>query len=642
MNFANPISVRVERSLESTLTTNERLIIAWQLGSSLLAGCLLLAGALLRRVAVPEQAPLADVCQGLAAVVVSLPVWWRAAIGLVTANPGAQSAQLVALASLAAIAFGDMLTATLVPLVMSLGHFLEERGILGAQAAIDGLHTIQARSAALLTPNGEREVRPADLKFGDTVIIRPGDVIPADGAVLTGASAIDQSSITGESAPEEVVEGSKVFAGTINLTGLLHVTVTQVGAQSEIGKVLGLLRGAEQSKTPVLKLIERYAGYLMLLVLTVAGLTLFLTRDASRFIAVLVVGCPGAFILAGPTAMIASLSAASRLGILIKNSRFLESLSDVDTVILDKTGTVTLGQLEVSAINPAEPFTTEDVLRGAARCAAGSKHPICRAVVRAAKSEEISLEQQAGLTEEFSGRGVRWQSNEDFYLLGRAEWLQETGLEIAGVPGHSGSIVWLSHSIGGEHRVVGCILLADTPRPEAAVAINQLRELGVGRSILLTGDRREVARRVGETLQVGSVVAEVLPDQKLAVVQAEKAEGRTVMVVGDGVNDALALAAGDVGIAMGAMGSDIALQSADIVLMANDLKRLPQSIVLARKTRSVIHQNVLAGAAISFFMLFIASVGWVSPLGGAILHNLGEIFVLFNSARLLRTGTSYV
>ncbi len=632
--LAPAASARLERRLEAVLSRGERLRIGFDLGSALLAGGLLLVAFLFQWFGEPAQRPLVEMFKGVAALIVSAPIFGVALRGIFTGKADDVIEQLVALAVLAALASGEFATAAFVPMILNLGHFLEQRSILGAQAAIDGLHTLQGRTATLLTAEGEREVEPAALRPADVVVVRPGDVLPADGVIRKGTSTVDQSSITGESLAEEVCPGMRLFAGSINLTGMLEVTVTGVGAETALGRVLELLRAAEQSKTPAVRLLERYAGFYVPLMLMSAAVLLFVTRDMSRAVTLLVVACPGTFLLAGPTAMIAALAAASRLGILVKNTKFLEVLADVDTVVLDKTGTVTLGHLDVVAIRPCDGATDAELLRAAAVCAAASRHPVSRAVMRASVKAALPPAEAPRSVEETPGRGVAAIAGDGLCLLGRGDWLRERGLDVPANPDHAGAVVWVAR----DGAVLGCLLLADLPRPEAARAVAELRELGLSRVILLTGDRRQAAVDVARILNIEDVIAEVLPEQKLHAVQAEKSAGRSVMVVGDGVNDALALASGDVGVAMGAMGSDVALRSADVALMTNDLARLPLAIRLSRRTCATINQNLLIGAGSSVVMLSLAALGLVSPIVGAVLHNVGEIYVLFNSARLLGFG----
>ncbi len=638
-HLARPASAHLERTLEVPLTFWERGKITIQLGSAMLAGGLLAVGIAQQRFGPPELSEVADLIVALAACVVAAPIFIAAIRGVLTMDPNSFGDQLVALATLAAMATGSFVTATLIPVIMSLGHFLEERSILGAQAAVEGLSKLHARQATLLTPEGEREVDPQTLRTGDLLLVRPGELIAADGEIVHGNSSVDQSSITGESVPIDVGPEAPAYAGSMNLSGVLRIRVTRTGSHTTLGRVVELLRGAEQSKTPVLKIIEQYAGYYLPLILTVAGVVLFVTRDMSRAVAVLVVGCPGALVLSGPTAMVAALAAASRLGILIKNTRFLESLSDVDTVVLDKTGTVTFGRLEVAAIETFNGYSTREVLRYALMCAQASRHPVSRAIVQAATRQRLQPDGQPLRVEETAGEGIVAECGTSRWLLGRRSWLVAQGVHVPEGPAHDGPIVFLGridNATGSEGTdALGCFLLADRVRPEAKAAIGELRALGLTRCVLLTGDRMGVAEQIGRDLAVDQIVAEVLPEEKLELVCAERAAGHVVMVVGDGVNDALALARSDVGMALGAAASDVALRSADVAIMADDLRRIPLAVRLARRTRTTIHQNVLLGAGTSILFVWLASVGVVAPLLGALLHNVGAALVLFNSARLL-------
>ncbi len=646
-NFANPVSGRMH-DLDVPLTVMERLKIVVQLGSAMLAGGLLIVGLVEWKVF--EMDVVGNIIIAIASLIVSLPIFATAVYGIFTrdADAHAMTEQLVALATLAAMMNQQFVVATLIPIIMNLGHFLEERSILGAQAAIDGLKTLQARNAALLLPDGtEREVEPKDLNVDDVILVRPGDIIAADGDIVEGTSTIDQSSITGESLPEDVTVGKNVFAGTINMTGVLKIRVSKTGEKTAIGRVVELLRDAENAKTPVMKLIEKYATYYIPIILTVAGVVLFLTRNIDRAMAVLVVGCPGALVLAGPTAMVAALAAASKLGILIKNTRFLESVAGIDTVVLDKTGTVTIGHLQLSGMALKDAASEKDLMVEALRCATGSRHPASKAIVKAAQDRGITmLTPPSAVIEEVPGKGVILRESSEITRLGRLEWLHEDGFDVTGcddlIPEHFiGSTVWLARRITNDEGVIhqeigGCFLMADRPRPEACEAIQEMRDLGVERCVLLTGDRRATAEEIGRFLKVDQVIAEVLPSQKLDVVAAEKAAGRSVMMVGDGVNDAPALASGDVGIALGAVASDIAIQSADIALMTNDLRRLPMTIRLSRATQMTIHINIIVGLGMTFFFIWLASMGVINSLASAILHNFGEAFVIINSARLLK------
>jgi len=632
---AQPTTARLHREMAVTLSRRERWQMGGRLGSAALGGGLLLISAIFRYLfRGTDQGAVADLAALAAAIIAGLPILIAGVSGFLAREIHSYTEQLVSIAVLAAIASGEFTTAALIPFLMTLGHFLQERSVLGAQAAIEGLRELHARKATVITASGEREVPADQLQAGQVVLIRPGDTVPADGTVLEGRSSIDQASITGEAIPEDVWPDSQVFAGTVNLTGLLRVKVTGVGEQTALGRVLGLLQAAERSKAPITRLLERYATYYLPLVLLIAAVVLFLTRDLGRAITILVVSCPCAFVLSSPAAMVAALAAASRLGILIKNTRFLEVVGEIRTLILDKTGTVTLGQLSVVKIVPTGGGEERDVLMGAARCGGASRHPVSRAVVAAARERGFETEALPEV-EEVPGQGLVARTDGSVLRLGRREWLIEAGLTVPQSPEHAGSVVWLAR----DDHVLGAILLADTPRPEARQALEEARLLGVDRTVLLTGDRQQVADEIGRSLGFDSVVAEVLPEQKLRIVREERAKGVRVMVVGDGVNDALALASGDVGVAMGAMGSEVALRSADVALTTNDLRRLPSMIRLSRGTRRIINYNVLFGIGFAVVMTTLAALGVFGALTAALLHNVSTVFVVVNSARLLKYRT---
>lgn len=615
------------RDVEAPLTPDEQRSIAMQLGPLLLGVGMLGLGSLYALV-VPDQADVAALIQAVAALVVATPILRRGLRGFMSSGPTNLTEQLVSLAVLASMAVGEFVTAGLVPLFLELGHLFEERSSRGAVAAIDGIRKLSSQRATRVQDGTEEEVEPDQLRSGDEVIVRPGQVIPVDGQVLTGFSSVDQAPITGESVHEDVEPGSSVFSGTVNLGGVLRIRAEGVGGQSVLGRVVETLRKVEQSKTPALRLIERYAGVYLPVVLSVAGVTLFLTGELGRAIAVLIVSCPCALVLAGPAAMIVSMTASTRRSILIKSASFLETVAEVDTLILDKTGTVTAGALSLDRVVPSDDATEQEVLRAAAACAHGSLHPVSRAIVRAA--EEAQLEYTpAEASEEIPGKGVRTAGSEAC-LLGRRQWLADEGVAVPDQAPTSGPGVWVARG----QQVLGYLSLSDRPRAEARAALEQTRKLGIDRLVLLTGDREEVAREVAEELGFDAYVAEVLPEQKLEVVREEQAGGHKVMMVGDGVNDALALSGSDVGVAVGARVNEVALGGADVALLSEDLDRLPLMMRLAEKTRSVVVQNALIGTLFSVGMVTLASLGVITPLTGAVLHNAGALFVIANSSRL--------
>ena len=634
----NPLAIDAaphgDGSVPGVLGAEERRRIGIRLSAGLTGIGLLGLGTLLVRLA-PDQWQIGEFFRGLAAAVVGIPTLISGLRGVVTGDTRRATDQLVAIAVLAAAATGDFVTATLIPLFLEVGRLFEERSSLGARAAIDGIRALGARQAVRWRNGVEDRVDPNSLRPGDEILVRPGERIAVDGTVLEGRAAVDQSAITGESLHHDVGPGSPVFAGTVVLDGLLHIQVRGAGADTVLGRVVQLLAEVERTSVPVLRLFERRAGVWLPLVLTLAASTLFFTGNLSRAITVLVVAAPTALVVAGPASVVAAMTVATRLRILIKSADFFERASDVDTLILDKTGTVTVGAPVVTEIRPA-PGQTEAALLGvAASCGFGSLHPISRAVVAEALSRGIVSARPEDLQER-PGLGVvamvdGWQA-----VLGRRALLVDLGISAVTEDDGDVSQVWVGY--GG--RCLGRLMLRDQPRSEARNALAAMRALGIDRLILLTGDHAAVAREVGQVLGMDEVVAEVLPAQKLEVVRAEQAAGRTVMMVGDGVNDAPALGGADVGVAIGAELNEVALGGADVALLGADLGRLPKLIGLADTTRRVIGQNVWLAFGLSVVLIALAACGLLDPLTGALAQSGAVLAVVANSARILRfTGS---
>src|ERR1700688_4372593 len=410
-----------------TLAPEERRRISVRLGAGLVGIGLLTLGTVLVRL-MPDQWQIGELCRGLGAAVVGVPTLISGIRGIVTGDTRRATDQLVAIAILAAAATGDFVTATLIPLFLELGRLFEERSSLGARAAIDGIRALGARQAVKWRDGTEERVDPNSLLPGDEILVRPGERIAVDGTVLEGRAAVDQSAITGESVHEDVGPGSPVFAGTVALDGLLRIQVRGAGADTVLGRVVQLLADVERATVPVLRLFERRAGVWLPLVLTVAGSTLFFTEELSRAIAVLVVATPTALVVSGPAAVVAAMTVAARLRILIKSTDFLERASDVDTLILDKTGTVTVGMPVVTQIRPAKGETEEDLLAVSAWCGFVSLHPVSRAVVSAALARGIVSTPPQDLQER-PGLGVVALVDGQQAILGRKALLEDLGVE---------------------------------------------------------------------------------------------------------------------------------------------------------------------------------------------------------------------
>lgn len=625
------MSTSATQPVVSMLSSAEQRSAARQLTLAMLALGLLALG-LVWRWFMPLQVGTSQLLLGFASLLVAVPVMRSAWYSLRYPSLHGITDQLIALAMLGAWATGDLLTAALLPIIMIFGHVLEERSVIGSQEAIHALGKLTRSQARLFQADGRLlEVDNSTLKTGDQVEVRAGDRVPADGVVLSGQASLDTASITGESVPLEVSVGMPIYGGAINLDGLLRVEVTRTGEESTLGKVIALMQNAERAKPPITRLLERYAGGYMVLVLMIAAVTWFITNDAQAMLAVLVAACPCALVLSAPATAIAGIAVAARHGILIRSSAFLEELADLTSLVVDKTGTLTYGTLRLQAIDT--PLTEhQTLLQLAASLGAASSHPVSRALAGLVSHDQLlTLED----VRERQGLGVVARTAQGEAALGRPELFDQLTITTTPVPDHDGPIAGLSL----DTQFLGWLLLADSVKPEAQQALRELRELGLGRQVLLTGDRQSVADHLAQAVGISEVQAQALPEDKLKRVLGEIDSGFRPMVVGDGINDSLALKAGVVGVAMGAGGADIALASSDIVLIGSDLRRLGTCVRLSRECRHTLQVNVVIGLGWTLAIVAAAAFGWLGAAGAmiaALLHNLSTLLVLGNAGRLLR------
>src|SRR5205809_891417 len=573
----------------------------------------------------------------LGAIVLGYPIVWTAVKDLRTGVLSIN--ELVAIAVLAAFASGDYKTAGVVAFFMLMGEIIETRTAEGARASIELLIKLTPTKARHITPKGEEEVPAKDLAVGDVIRIRPGDNVAADGVIISGQGSFNQANITGESLPVDKKPGDDVFAGTQNLTGVLEVRVTRAGEDTTLGRVRELILAAEKTKLPIMRIIDQYMVYYTPLVLVLGAMVWAFTRDLARVITVLVMGCPCAFILASPSAMVAALSAAARLGILIKNVGDIELAARINAFVFDKTGTLTTGKLAVSRLAPLNGTKPAELLRLAASAERYSNHPTAKALAQLAEEAGVPLAEPKDFSEA-AGRGIKAKVDGAEIIIGRAQWLKDNGINEDFVKSvdlnetEGFSLIFVAR----EGRCIGWVGLQDQTRAEAREALAGLKENHVRRIAMVSGDRQPVATRVAREIGCEEVVAECLPQNKVQFVREMKSRGYRVAVVGDGVNDAPALAAGDMGIAMGAAGSEVAIHSATIALMNNDLRRLPFQVKLSRQTRAVINQNFLFGILFIIAGWTLTTSGLVGPIVASMLHVAGTFIVIFNSARLVRKG----
>lgn len=584
----------------------------------------------------------------LGTVILAWPLW-MASVGELLRGRASTStlASLAILASMAILEFE--VAGGLAFLLLVADEFVRQRA-WGAQRAIEALVGLTPDKSRLVVEGREQEVSISSVKVGDLVRVRPGENLPVDGTIESGRSLLNQASLTGEAAPHEVAPGDAVYAGTTNLSGMLDIRVTQIGEDTTIGKVTQLIREAEQTKTPRQLIIELVSRFYVPVALMLAFVVWFLTRDVERAITVLIVACPSALLLSAPFAMVASFASAARLGIMIKQTRYLEAAAGIDTVVLDKTGTITSGKFSVSRLVPAEGVEGAALLAAAVNGEQHSNHPLAKSILETARAARIEPDGSSDF-EEIHGRGIRARTSTGEVFVGRRSWLLELfpvlEPEIRAVEprieGMSGV------HVVRDGKYMGVVGLEDKVRPNAKAVISRLRELGVRKVIVLTGDRASVAERVGRQVGADAIDAECLPEEKHAIIESLTKAGRRVMMIGDGINDGPSLAAADVGVAMGLSGSDIAANSAGVALMTDDLSRIPFLMELARRTRGVITQNITGAILIAVVGLAAAATGVMTPAGGAgigillaaIYHSVGDIYVFGNSFRLFRFGEAY-
>ena len=543
------------------------------------------------------------------------------------------------IALLSALAIGQFFTAIVIAFFVLFAELLEGYTVGGGRRAIEKLINALPRHVTVRRNGQERELKAEELSAGEVIVIRPGERIPVDGTVTKGSSYVDQSSITGESLPIEKTEQSKVFAGTINKNGVLEVSVERVGRDTTFGKIIQVVEQAEKSKAPVQRIADRLAAGLVYFALGAAILTFIVTRNLTATIAVIIVAGACGVAAGTPLAILAGIGSAARRGIIIKGGLYLEKLADIDTIVLDKTGTLTIGVPEVTGIQVANGATENEVLQNAAIAEQHSEHPIGEAIIRKARTAKLSLREYSDLRY-IPGKGLTCLDAGSKIVVGTRTLLEESGIRVdtngdgsflnATKPGET--LVY----VGRNTTVLGALSIADQLRSEAIQAVDDLKRQGY-RTLLLSGDSNEVAAAIGAQLGVHEAIGNLLPEQKLEKVRELLQQGRKVAMVGDGVNDAPALAEATVGIAMGG-GTDVALETADVTLMTSDLSRLTEVFGIAKRCYRVIMFNFWGTIVVDTLGIGLAFFGLLAPITAALIHVGSELAFILNSARLFRSS----
>ena len=562
------------------------------------------------------------------------------AVSRIIYNPGISkisSALLITIAMIAAICIGDLFAAGEVAFIMAIGEILEDMTTGRAKKGLNKLISLAPTKGRRIV-NGKEEMVPAEeIKIDDIIRILPGETIPVDGIIESGRTSVDQSVMTGESIPIDKSAGDEVFCATINCFGAIDVRATKVGENSSLQKLIRMVKEAENKKAPMARIADKCASWLVPVALLIAIVTGFVTMDITRAVTVLVVFCPCALVLATPTAIMAGIGQATKHGVIIKSGEALEKMGKVDTIAFDKTGTLTYGKLQVSdIITFVNEVTENELLAIVASAESKSEHPLGKAIVSCAKEKEIQLSDCLDF-KMFTGRGIYAKINGKKILCGNERFFAEQNIipqnEISKQLDTLRSQGKASVLVAAENKFIGVVALSDILRPEAAGMVESLKKMNTS-TVLLTGDSKLTAEYFGKKSGIGNVRSELLPEQKVENIIALQKENHTVCMIGDGVNDAPALKTANVGVAMGSMGSDIAVEAADIALMSDDLSKIPYLKRLSRAAVKTIKLSITLSMCINILAVVLSVAGILNPTTGALVHNAGSCFVVLIAALL--------
>ncbi|MED4584074.1 cation-translocating P-type ATPase [Brevibacillus choshinensis] len=544
---------------------------------------------------------------------------------------------LVTIAIVAAVSIGEIFAAGEVALIMMLGMWLENRTVARAASALEEMVQMAPQTARVKRQEEWVEVALAEVVRGDLILVKPGEKVPVDGKVENGQAAVNQAALTGESLPVEKRAGDEVFMGTINTNGSIEVVAQRVGEETTFAKVTRLVAEAMERKAPVQRLLDKWAAWIVPSSLTLAVLMYLFTGDLVRAVTILIVFCPCALVLATPTAIMAGIGSAAKHGILIKSGVALEQIGLVNALLFDKTGTLTEGKLQVTGVARLHNQKQEDVLRLAAALERHSEHPLAQAIVAAGEQQRLELP----VVESFlvhPGNGVSGRVEGREVLVGNRRFFADMGIstdELRPLQEEQEKAGQTAVFVASEGRLIGMVSLADRVRMESRDTVGRLRLYGVGEIAMLTGDNKGAAGQIARQAGVTTVFAEQFPEAKYQRVEEYRDRGLVVGMVGDGINDAPALTSAHVGIAMGAGGTQIAAEAADIVIMTDDISKVADAVKLGRKALHVIRQNLIVSSAINAGAIILAMAGILGPVGGAFVHNATSVLVVLNSARLI-------
>ncbi len=573
-------------------------------------------------------------------ILAALIAGWEIAVRAVTSlrNRHIGIELLVTIATVGALIIGEYWEAAAVTFLFILGAYLEARTLSQTRQVLAGLLDLTPNTAIVIRGGQQVEIPPNEVALNETVLTKPGAKIAVDGEVIDGQSFVDESSITGEPIPESKSKGAVVYAGTVNQAGLLKIRATGIGADTTLARIIRRVEEAQEEKAPTQRFIEKFSQWYTPFIIVLSGAAYLISRDIHLALTLLVIGCPGALVISTPVSVVAGIGRAAKSGILIKGGEYLEKAGKISALALDKTGTLTQGKPVVSDVISLNGHDNDQILNWAAAAEAGSEHPIARAIMKSA--QELGQITQAEKFETCTGRGIRAEVNGNVVGVGSKELMAELGVIIPAeaeqhltrLKSAGKTAVLVSHN----QLAAGIIGIADTLRKDVPQMIQRLKEIGVQRVVMLTGDDRRTALAIAAEAGIEDVRAELLPEDKLTAVRELQAENHVVAMVGDGINDAPALAAADIGIAMGAAGTDIAIETADIALMTDDLMKVTEAIRLSKATLRNIHQNVFIALLTVSGLLLGVIFGAVNMAGGMLIHELSVLIVILNGMRLLK------
>ncbi len=575
----------------------------------------------------------------VAIILCGLPIILEAVIGLVTSFD-IKADVLVSLALIASVCIGEDFAAGEVAFIMQLGALLEDLTVAKAREGIEKLVKLTPQTARVIYTDGsEAVVAAGEVKAGDLIRVLPGETVPVDGIIVSGQTSIDQSVMTGESLPVDKAAGDEGSSGTVNQFGAFEMKATKVGEDSSIQRMIRLVRSADAGKAKIVGLADRWATWIVVIALTAAVATWAVTGQIIRAVTILVVFCPCALVLATPTAVVAAIGNASRRGLLVREGDALERLSKVSVVTFDKTGTLTHGTPEVTAVESVSDIPAEELFELAASAELLSEHPLGKSVVRCFTEKTRKTPMSPDSFDMIPGEGVTAGINGRLVRAGNLRLMSKAKIQIA-QQAAQGAEKYLDNGstviyIGVNDIFAGYIVLSDTVREESPRLISDLKTLGV-RPVLLTGDHGNAASAIGKALEINDIHADCLPEDKLLHIEEYRRGGNSVCMIGDGINGAPALKKADVGIAMGGVGSDIAVDAADIALVRDEIKELPHLFALSGRMMTTIKANMIFSMALNLLAIILAMTGVLNPVVGALVHNAGSVLVIINSALLLR------